>query len=338
MGRAKQSLEDYIKTDRESFRAEATAALGAFGPDDREVVASVETKQTTADDVLRAWSEQIEPIHQDLDAKRGDTRFKNTLIRTIGFRDDEADKIIDYMIEERKNQLLDEVLGNLYPHADDTTYQRAYAAELLSRPDAELTDFMNRYIDFVEAIDASEKYHVLALDPHASWLERQRTALTINKERQRSIKNEDDRLDEIDDKLRKLRDDKTSLVAPIAHKGWDYVTILDLRAKYQKRVDELPKSERTSPAKRLKLFERVTANFRDREAERIAQESRTHSLKELRTINEDIYNLLLEVFDLDATARNKLLLDIQRHTRLSNERDMILLIQRNREHFLSESE
>ena len=107
------------------------------------------------------------------------------------------------------------------------------------------------------------------------------------------------------------------------------------RSKYQKHVDKLSKEDAKNPNKRLKLFERVTQSFRDREAEKLTKAHGTQSLKALRKINEDIYDLLLEIFDLDTTKRNRLLLDIQRHTRLTQERDLILLIQRNREQFLT---
>lgn len=334
MGRAKHSLEEFIKTDRESFRAQATAALEAFGPEDRELAASLEDDHTTTDDVLRAWSEQIEPVYEDLEAKRTDAKFKKTLIRQIGFNDDEADRAIDYLVDERKSSLLSEVLDNLYPLQDEHAYQRGYATDLLTRPEAEITSFMDRYIDFAEAVDASNQYKVLILDPHASWIDRQRTAMQINKERQATLRDEDARLDEIDLELRELVEDENSLVAPIVDRNWDFATVLDLRAKYEKQSKALSKSDQKSPAKKLKLFERITSSFRDQEAERQARAHHSHNLKQLRSINEDIYNLLLEVFDLSAAARNKLLLDIQTYTKLTRERDLILLVQRNREQFL----
>ena len=335
MGTTSHSIEEYIKTDREVFRAQATDALRKFTPEDRELAASLESEHTTTDHVLRAWTEQIEPIHQDLEQKRSDARFKKYIIRNIGFHDHEADKAIDHMIDERKQTLLDEVLDSLYPLHDDTTYQRDYAVELLTKSDADINDFMSRYIDFAEALDASNTHKVLLCDPHSSWLERQRTALQIHKERQKTHHNEDSRLDEISHELHRLTNTPDSLLGQIVAKEWNFITILDLRAKYQKQVDALPASEHKSPTKRLKLFERVTASFRERETERLAHSHSAHSLKALRTINEDVYNLLLEIFDLGAKARNQLLLDIQAHTRLTQERDLILLIQRNREHFLA---
>lgn len=337
MGIKDHATEEFIKTDRETFRAQATEALKLFTPEDRERAASLETDHTTTMNVLRAWSEQIEPIHQDLEQKQDDIKFKKTLIKTIGFKDNEADKAIDFLIEERKQLLLDEVLGNLYPTLhDEPPYQQSYAQEFLSQPDTDINDFFTRYTNFVNAIDAAEDNDVLLCDPHSSWLERQRAAIQINKERQRLSQNEDSRLDEISHQLETLGKDPESLVGRIMAKQWNFITILDLRAKYQKHVDALSKEDLKNPNKRLKLFERVTQTFRDREAEKLAKTHHTQSLRALRKINEEVYDLLLEIFDLDTTKRNRLLLDIQRHTRLTQERDLILLIQRNREHFLSE--
>ena len=337
MGIKDHSTDEFIKTDREAFRAQATEALKKFAPDDRERAASLETEHTTTANVMNAWYEQIEPIYQDLEQKRSDTKFKKALIKTIGFKDNEADKAIDYMIDERKQSLLDEVLTNLYPTLhDEPPYQQHYAQDLLSGSDAEINDFFARYADFVNALETAEAHDTLLCDPHASWLERQRTAIQINKERQRLTQDEDSRLDEISHQLETLGKDPDSLVGRIVTKEWNFITILDLRAKYQKHVDALSKEDVKNPSKRLKLFERVTQSFRDREAEKLAKKHHTQSLKALRKINEEVYDLLLEIFDLDTTKRNRLLLDIQRHTRLTQERDLILLIQRNREHFLSD--
>ncbi len=336
MGIETHASDEFIKTDREAFRAKATEALRAFTPEDREFAASLETEHTTTDSLLRAWTEQIEPIYQDLEQKRGDARFKKTLIRTLGFNDEDADQAVDYLIDEREQSLADEVLNNLYPPRDgDVPYQRGYAHDLLSQNDADINDFFSRYIDFACAVDTSEKYGVLLCDPHSSWLERQRTALQIHKERQRITQNEDTRLEEIEQQLQAILKNTDSLVGQIVAKNWNFITILDLRAKYQKQVDALSHNDKANPNKRLKLFERVTQSFRDREAEKLTKAHNTQSLKALRAINEEIYDLLLEVFDLANTKRNRLLLDIQQHTRLTQERDLILLIQRNREQFLS---
>lgn len=339
MGFDTQSLEKFVKTDREAFRAQATEALRNFTIDDREHAASLETSQTTVDTVLRAWVEQLEPVYSELERKRADARIKNYLIRQIGFNDSQATEAVNYLVDERRQLLLDEVLANLYPIQDnDEPYQKSYAAELLAQTEADINDFFSHYIDFAQSVDAAEKYQIILCDPHGSWLERQKSALQIHKERQHTAHDEDERLDEITAQLEKLASDPESLLGHITANNWSFVTILDLRSKYQKQVDAFSKSDQKNPTKHLKLFERVTQSFRDREVQKLISHQHTHSLKALRQLDETIYNTLLEVFDLNATQRNRLLLDIQKHTRLSQERDLILLIQRNREQFLSESE
>lgn len=337
MGIDDHTLEELIKTDREAFRAQATSALKTFPPDDRTRAVNLETSHTRADDVLRAWVEQIEPIHQDLDLLKSDTKFKKTLMKAVGFSDGDADQAIDHLVESRKHALLDEVLANLYPVREHQIPEQQHAARaLLSLPATDINDFFSRYIDFVRALEAAQKYNVILCDPFGSWLERQRAAIQINKERQRLIQNEDARLEEIERQLSALSQNNESLVGKIVAMNWNFTTILDLRAKFQKHIDALPKDERKNPTKQLKLFERVTQDFRDNETEKLAGALKQHSLRSLRKIHEEIYNLLLEIFDLSNAKRARLLEDIQRHTRLTQERDLILLIQRNREQFMTD--
>jgi hypothetical protein len=338
MGINDHTVEELIKTDREAFRAQATGALKAFPPDDRDHAVNLETPHTRADDVLRAWAEQIEPIHQDLDLVRSDAAFKKNLIKNIGFSDGDADRAIDYLIESRKRSLLDEVLANLYPiHEHHIPEQQHAARALLSLPSAEINDFFSRYIDFVQSLEAAQKHDVLLCDPFGSWLDRQRAAIQINKERQRLTQDEDARLDEIERQLGALTHGGESLVGQIVAMNWNFSIILDLRAKFQKHVTSLSKDERKNPTKQLKIFERVTQSFRDSETEKLAGTLKQHSLRSLRKIHEEIYNLLLEIFDLSSAKRARLLDDIQRYTKLTQERDLILLIQRNREQFLGDN-
>jgi hypothetical protein len=326
------SLEELVKTDREAFRAYATDVLSRFTPEDRETAVSIETPATDAGKVLKTWQEQIEPIYQDLEDTRTDPKFKKSIIRYVGFHDNEADDAVDYMINERRAHLLDEVLDNLYPSLDEELpYQRAYAAELLSQSEVNINDFLTRYQAYVDTIEVAEKHNVTICDPHSSWLERQRCARQIYKERQRIMQDEINRLEEIDIQLERLVNDPESLLREIVAKNWDFITLLDLRAKYQKQVDALSDTDQKNPSKKLQLFERVTKSFRERETERLAENEHTHSLKKIRHTSENVYNLLLDIFDLSHAARNRLLLDIQRYTRLTQERNMIQLIQHNRE-------
>lgn len=336
MGIRDYSTEERIQKDRELFRAEAIDALKRFPPEDRETAASLETAHIKTSDILKVWSQQIAPVFTDLDAKQNDARFRKTIVRNIGFSDHQAEVAIEAMVQTRKDQLITEVLDNLYHvDLDDVTYQREFAEDFLQRSESDLLDFMLRYEEFIAAIDISEQYSITLIDSHSGWLDRQRTALAVHKERQRIVQDEDSRLQEIDLLLERLTKSTDSLLGRIVEKNWNFITILDLRNKYQKQVETLSAADKKSPSKRLKLFERTTASFRDRETERLSEQESASNLKQLRAVSEDIDNLLLEIFDLNNAERNRLLTDIQKYTRLAQERDLILLVQRNREQFLA---
>lgn len=334
MGITDYTTEEFITTDRESFRRTASEALRRFTPDDREVAASLESEHVVTADVLRAWFEQLEPLFRDLEAKRNDTKLRNSLKRHLGYADHQAEAAIDVMVDEREQQLLDEVIGNLY-HADPKTtdYQRGYAEEFLTQPAETIAAYSDRYSDFIEAVDASEKHQVALLDAHGSWLERQRAASAITKERQKLTEDEDKRLAEIDAQLGRLTSTDNSLTAYVIEHDWDYSKVLELYQKYHKKVAALKDNDHKNPTKRLKLFESVTNKFRDHEAARLAHEQNAHSLKQMKAVSEEVYTRLLEIFDLPARERSRLSSDIERYSRLSQERDVIQVIQQNRRRF-----
>lgn len=330
-------LDTLIQGNREEFRALATHALDAFGPDDREIAASMTTKYASIDTVLAAWTQQIAPMYRQLDQKQTDARLKKTLINHFGFHDNDALRMIDTMIDARKQSLLQEVLDNVY-HSDieEPPYQREYAAEFLMQSPAEIEDFKERYIDFVESIEAAERHDIILCDPYASWVERQRAVIAINKERQQLSADESKRLAAINEELEHL-ESSDPLLSEILQRRMSLVHLLDLATKYQKRLEQLKKAA-DNAAGRLKIFEQTVSAFRDDEVQRIARAHHAHTLATLSTIQSEISAILLQVCELSPTHRNSLLLHYQTHTKLSQERDLINLIQHNRARFFEQND
>lgn len=333
MGTTKD-LTHLIETDREAFRQRATEALRHFSPEDRELAASLETEHVLAADVLKHWFEQLEPLYRDLDDQAHDKKFVATLKRRFGFSETAAESAIATLIQDRKDQLLDEVLDNLYHRDLDAEYQRGYAEDFLAQKPADLERFSETYGDFLTMLHAAEEHNITLIDPHGSWLERQRAALAINRERNRDIEDETIRLDEIDTQLTRLVTPETSPTAYIIHNDWDYAKVLELYEKYHKKVLALSEPQHKNPAKRLKLFEQITADFRDHEAERLAEKTHATTLADMKHVSEEVYAHLLEIFDLPNRQRQSLLQDVERYNRLNQERDLIQLVQANRQRFL----
>jgi hypothetical protein len=328
-------LDELIRTNREEFRALATHALGAFSSDDRELAASMTTKYASLDNVIAAWTEQIAPMYRELDHKRRDARLKKTLIRHFGFHDNDAQRMMDVLADSRKQSLLQEVLDNVY-HSDieEPPYQREYAEEFLSWAPQDIDDFGQRYVSFAECVEAAERHNIILCDPYSSWVERQRAVSAINKERQNIAETEAERLESIDTELDHLTQ-KDHLLAEIIHRQMSLIHLLDLSAKYQKQLEQLG-TKTDNPAARLKAFERTVSSYRDEEVQRIARAHHAHSLQTLSTIQSEISAIMLEVCELSATHRNSLLLRFQQYIKLTQEQELIQLIQHNRAHFFEQ--
>lgn len=337
MGINEYSNKERLREDREGFRALAMDALRKFTPEDRETAASLESEHVKTSDVLKVWAEQIAPLFADLASKHADKSLKRTLMRAFGFSEHEVEVAIRDLVEQRKQSLIDEVVSNLY-HVDlhDVGYQQAYAENFFHQPEEQIDQFMYRYGEFILAIDISESHHITLSDAHSSWLDRQRAALAIHKERQRIVQNEDMRLEQIDAELAGLTRGSDRLLAQIVENDWEFATILDLQAKYKQRLAGLSAHDRRKPAERLKAFDQTTRAFRDSEAPQLLKLRRgEHDLKQLRTVHEEISSLLLEVFELKASERTRLVANIEQYSRLTRERTLILTIQRDREQFLA---
>lgn len=323
------------ETDTETFRAAAMSALQNFTLDDREYVAQLRSDTVDIERVLRAWHEKLLPERERLIAKRSDHRFRASLVRHIGFTDEQAREEIELMIDERLEILLDVIVDELYPLTendppDSLATQRAFALDFLSRPDVEIEDYERRYFDYIHHLHVAHAHTITVCDPYASWLDRQRCALQVRRERQQTREEEESRLISIDSQLEELAHSQDGLLGEVAKRGWDFVKLSDLRTKYEKRIEVLTDRQKESATKRLKAFDDVVRSFRDNEVEKASDKLRKPTLERVRQISEQIDILLSRFFDLSNKAKNSLLLDMKKYRTLTQEREMIVLIRKNR--------
>lgn len=337
MGGRKHDLDDLIKTNVEQFRAEATEALQQFSNDDRTTAKRLASRYATATTVLKAWDEQIEPMYRSLEAKQSDTRLRKSLERHFGFHEGDTSQAIDFMVTRRKQSLLDEVLDNVY-HSDieEPPEARVFAAQFLSQSPTEISDFYRRLQQYELYSRLAAEHEVVVIDPHTSWIERQRTAALINRERQQSEEANHQRLIAIESEISALLNDHPLLDDILDHHV-STVQLLDIATKYHRHLAELSDKEKTDPTVALQIFERVTHDFIETETKQIAHSHHVHTLKTLNKIRNDISELVLEVCELSSSGRNRLLLAVQTYTKLLQERSMIELIQRNRSRALEEA-
>lgn len=323
--------------NREALRAEATDALMRFSPADRQFASQITTKDVQLLDVCKAWTTHLRTLFEELEVTAEQKKIHEYIAKHFQFNAGDVTEVIDSIVETRYIQALEDYITPLFRanHQDGSEQHVRLIDFFLIEPVGVIDAYFERYRHYRTALDSAKEAQLTLCDPHGSWLDRQRAALQIGRERTEIVQSEENRLDEIGESIDVIRHNENSTVNRIISMDWEYVILLDMRQKYQKNVDKLPKTDQSNPNKLIKIFERVTKDFRESAAERLIVRSSTKSLKGIRDIQESVYDLLLEVFDLSNAERSRILTDIQRYTALRQERDMLLLLQRNREHFLA---
>lgn len=320
----------------EALRAEATDALARFTPDDRRLASEITHKHISLYDIASDWSNHLKDLFENLESSAEQTRVHNYIAKHFYFREQSVGSMIDSIVEARQIEELDRTITKRFRAAgqEGSEAHLKLIDFLLLEPIGVIDAYFERARTYQQAFITAETHDFTLCDPHGSWLERQRSAAQIQKERHSIQQQESDRLDEIAETITAIQDDRDSILSRIIAMDWQYTTVLDLRQRYQRNVAKLKTADQTNPAKQIRIFERVTKDFREDQTERLARRTKTHSLKGIRDIQEGVYDLLLEIFDLTNTQRSHLLSEIQRYTALRQERDMILLLQRNREQFM----
>ena len=128
------------------------------------------------------------------------------------------------------------------------------------------------------------------------------------------------RLRQIDDEVLKLESTQNGLVSRLIGLNIDYVTVLAARQEYEKALARLSKKAAESPAKRLALYEKKTESIR---ATYLDAAPGLANLADTQKAVKEIDDVLLAVFDLDATQRNEIMKALKQYRELVRERDAL---------------
>lgn len=322
----------------EAVRAEATDALARFTLEDRKFASDVAVKGINLLDLADDWSSKLKELFENLEATAGQQKIHAYISKHFFFAEKDVESVIDSIIETRQIQALEHTITKRFRDAgfDNSEPHHRLIDFLLLEQIGVIDAFFDRARNYYRALEAADNHSITLCDPHGSWLERQRAAMQIQKERSALEQSETDRLQDIADEIARVQDDRDSTIARVITMDWDYTKVLTLHEKYHGQVAKLKKADRENPSKLIRVFEKVTKDFRENQTERLTKRTHTRSLKGIRDIQESIYDLLLEVFDLSDAQRMRIAAEVKKYTELRQERDMILLLQRNREQFIAQ--
>jgi len=324
------AVDEYVKNqlllNREAFRAENTEFLRALTVADRILCQDLGAIGVSTAELLQIFRDQTAPTIKLLEAKRDGKTLKSYLMKNLGFSGLATDMAVNYLVETRRSQVITDFITKIGGQDNEGKLR-----SLLNRPVDELLGLFGRYHNYRRALDLSEENGLALVDPYASRLKRRKMRKSVRRDQRATVRHEKKRLRQIERDMADLFS-SNRLLSSIVDKNWSFVEILDLNHQYQKRLSKVKK---VSPATKIEIFEEITAGFRYSNTEALAAGGDGLGLKDLQCLGEDIYNLLLEVFDMDNTGRNRLMTEVRIYSGLASEREQLQLARRNREEFLN---
>jgi len=329
MNDVSEHVKSKLLLDREAFRAENIECLRALTVADRVLCRSLDQIGAQVDEFIKTFHDQVAPVLKTLAGKRSNQTIRTSLTRNFGFQGLDVDVALDYLLELRRSQVIANLITEVggQPHEDELR-------DLLNRPVNELLDLFERYQRYTQALEISGKYGLALVDPQVSRRKQRRMCRAVRKDRRQAVAHEKQRLNQIECELADLLAGHR-LLLDIVDKNWSFVEILALHQQYQKILSKRQaKDKPLTAAAKLDIFETVTADFRRHNIEILTASRDNLSLKQSQALGKSVDNLLLEVFDMDNTGRNRLMVELKTYSALINEREQLLIARRHREEFL----
>lgn len=329
----RQEIVDQLLTDIELFRTKATKAYMQFNQKERNKLEKIETKNLPSYQIMAKWEDDLKPLIEKLESKRSEDSFKKSITKNLFLNKDEIQKKADQLVDLRTTEVVENFVNDIYPigeNKDIYRYERESAKKLFSLPLARVQVLKDHQVDYLLFREIAHQNKVSVNDPANWFVVRIINRLRIRKERKKVIKTENQRLLSINKRLEELSDINENIIHDIQDKKWDLMIVLGLRNQYEKKISELSKTDQKNAVKRLAIFDKETAKFREEQIKKIALSSDQAGLEITRKITKDVDSLLLRVFDLSNIQKNQLVLQIKEHRELLQERSVIIERQDNR--------
>lgn len=329
---ALKKLTLFAAEDREGFRLNAQKALAAYTPSDRALVNKLCAPHLTAYDVCATWKTRLLPLATELDAQLATPTFHRALSKHLLLDEPTALHTASELVNDRLQATREQLLQELYPltgKKDGLSRQRQTARQLFTLPLADVDSFSTRYTASLLHKEVAVLHSIDVLDSHISWWQRRKTAHRIKRERKQTIRQEDVRLQSIEQRRVELQGSYDNLMGTITGKGWDLITIIGLRQLYEKQLKHLSDMD---ASKHLALFNKITKTFRTRHLESLSPTQ----LFAAHALDNEASALLLHIFQLSTPDKNQLLLISKELRELTDEKENILKARTHREKILQE--
>lgn len=307
--------------DREGFRLISTNISTNYSSIDRKIIQRLSTHGVNSYNLLEQWFAEIQPQLRALDNQRSKSNLQTALTRHLHITKPDAQQLTDTLVTQQQANITNQFIDSFLPAPKKSI---TVLNELLSEPYTTVAALRERYATYLVYTEAARRADIVIYDPYSHWTVRRQATHRIKKERKHTEILECDRLCRIDEQVTRLFATYDGLLGKIIERDWDLIVILSLKNKYERLVHTLPNSETKSPTKRLAAFEKITRAFREEQVEKLAQlDAPQGTLRSTRLIAESVDELLLQIFDLTNTQKNRLLVLTKEARELIDEKEAI---------------
>lgn len=307
--------QDVALTDPEAFREATQKAHWDFGPYERATIRRLTTRSVSPEQFFSRVEKELQPTRAKLKKQGNDKAFWRSLGTHMLLDEADAVEQADVLIEERDEELVSEFIDSLYPRR--FVRARSQANSLLNSPDEALERIRNTYERREAYVLAAQQANIAALDMHAPLLNRLIARVPIWLDRSRLRRAAKQRRVYIAATIQEIKTRHSGLLEGLLESDLDTVILLDLRAKYEKKLAGLTREEAADPAVCLQVYEDVTYRFKQEYIR--SHTSARDTVASARESVAPVDDILFRLFELSNAQKNKLVSDMKTYRELQNE-------------------
>ncbi len=308
-----KEITDSAITNIELFRQQAKAAFKRYSRQERKVVAQLHRDTVEAYDFLDMVETQLIPLRATLNSKRTSDTFKKTLAKHTLQHPNEVQPAVDLVIDYSDNFHIDTFVRS---NTNLTAFHTEWLKEFVTTKGIEdIATLKKHYSDAALYRAVASAQTIAVIDPNSGLLRRILDTSKIRRQRRRTIAHENSRMRVITARRSELNQSNDGLIPTLASFDWNLVEVLALRQEYEKKLSTLPVDDVLDDKRRLELFDTVTDKFKRKHT----KHSVTASLESARQSSASLDTLLLRIFDLTVTQKNRLLADFKEYRDISEE-------------------
>lgn len=317
-----RELEEVATARPLVFRDQARMAFARQTKEMRQDVKKLTTSQVTAHNFYITVRDDYVAHMQKIDESIRAGKLDKILTQTLNVSDEaELSDLNRGLYAIAKTYHCERIIDAFYDkNARRDKRARQTALRIMDEDYAVVAQRIDLYLDYESYRRVTQNHKMTVEDCHAPILRRLMQRIKSRRQIRRMLQQTQRRLVEIEAEMAHIRQSQDGLIARLFDLKIDLVEVLAARQDYSKALEKAAASVRSSQVKQLELYRKKTAKIRNAYVDSVPGLS---GLKDVQKASEEVDDVLLKTFDLDARQSNELMRLLNRYRALSHEREAL---------------